>query len=63
MKATELREKSVEELNTVLKEQLKEQFTLRMKKTTGQLTETHKIKEVRVNIARLKTVLNEKAGE
>ena len=62
MNASELREKSVDELNQVLSEQLEQQFKLRMQKATGQLTQSHQVKEARRNIARIKTALNEKAG-
>lgn len=62
MKGSELREKSVDELNAVLQSQLESQFKLRMQHTTGQLGQSHKLKETRLNIARIKTVLNEKAG-
>ncbi|KZY63351.1 50S ribosomal protein L29, partial [Oleiphilus sp. HI0065] len=41
MKASELRDKSVEELNTALEEALKEQFNLRLRKSTGQLNQSH----------------------
>ncbi|BCD96141.1 50S ribosomal protein L29 [Marinagarivorans cellulosilyticus] len=63
MKAQELREKSVEELNNELLAQLQEQFKLRMQASTGQLTQTHLVKQVRRNIARIKTLLAEKAGK
>ncbi len=62
MKASEYREKSVDELNLELNTQLEQQFKLRMQAATGQLSQSHKIKEARNNIARIKTVLNEKAG-
>jgi large subunit ribosomal protein L29 len=62
MKASELRQKSVDELNTQLLELLREQFKLRMQKSTGQLTQTHQIQQVRRDIARVKTLLTEKAG-
>ncbi|MFT7300219.1 MAG: large subunit ribosomal protein L29 [Porticoccus sp.] len=62
MKASEYREKSVNELNQELSSQLEHQFKLRMQASTGQLGQSHKIKEARNNIARIKTVLNEKAG-
>jgi large subunit ribosomal protein L29 len=62
MKASELREKNVDELNKELMELLREQFNLRMQKGTGQLGRPHQMKEVRRNIARVKTVLREKAG-
>ena len=62
MNAKELNEKSVDELNEELLKQLKEQFKLRMQKSTGQLNETHLLKQTRRNIARIKTVLGQKAG-
>jgi large subunit ribosomal protein L29 len=62
MKASDLRQKSVEELTADLQSQLEGQFKLRMQQATGQLGQSHKLKETRVNIARIKTVLNEKAG-
>ncbi|MAX31515.1 MAG: 50S ribosomal protein L29 [Halomonadaceae bacterium] len=63
MKAQEIREKSVEDLQAQLFELLREQFNLRMQKATGQLSRTHLLKQVRRDIARVKTVLNEKAGD
>lgn len=62
MKASELRDKSVEELNQELLGLLREQFNLRMQTATGQLSQTHLLKQVRRDIARVKTVLNQKAG-
>lgn len=62
MKATELRQKGVEELTNELHELLREQFNLRMQKGTGQLSRPHQIRAVRRNIARIKTVLNEKSS-
>ncbi|WP_028304208.1 50S ribosomal protein L29 [Oceanospirillum maris] len=62
MKAAELREKSVEELNEQLQSLLRDQFNLRMQKGTGQLNQTHLLQQVRRDIARVKTLLNEKAG-
>ena len=63
MKVNELREKSVDELKAALGDELKSQFKLRMQHATGQLNESHKVKQARRNIARLKTVINQKAGE
>ena len=63
MKSNELREKSVDELKAALGYELKSQFKLRMQHATGQLNESHKVKETRRNIARIKTVINQKAGE
>lgn len=60
MKAIELRDKSLEELQTSLLTLLKDQFNLRMQKATGQLTQSHLLRQVRRDIARVKTVLNEK---
>ena len=63
MNTTELRAKSVEELNTELTSLLREQFNLRMQHSTGQFEQTAQIKTVRRNIARVKTILTQKAGE
>ena len=62
MKAQELREKSVEELNTELLNLLREQFNLRMQTASGQLQQTHLLKQVRRDVARVKTLLTQKAG-
>ncbi len=62
MKTQELRDKTVEELNGELLSQLEAQFKLRMQASTGQLTQTHLLKQARRDIARIKTVLTEKAG-
>ncbi len=61
MKASELKEKSVEDLKTELNNLLREQFNLRMQKGTGQLSQPHRVGQVRRDIARVKTILNEKA--
>ncbi|MDT0595622.1 50S ribosomal protein L29 [Glaciecola petra] len=63
MNTTELREKSVEELNTELTSLLREQFNLRMQHSTGQLQQTDQLKTVRRSIARVKTIMTQKAGE
>ncbi len=60
MKASELRTKTVEELNTELLSLLKEQFGLRMQLATQQLTKHSKISQVRRDIARVRTILREK---
>ena len=62
MKASELRDKSVEDLNKQLLTLRAEQFKLRMQKTTGQLGQTHLLQQNQRDIARVKTVLGEKAG-
>lgn len=62
MKANELKEKSVEQLNEVLVDLLKKQFGLRMQHATGQLGNTSEMKKVRRDIARVKTVITEKGN-
>lgn len=61
MKASELRTKSVDELNTELLELLKAQFGLRMQKATQQLSNTSQLSKVRRDIARVRTLIREKA--
>ena len=63
MKASELNNKSVAELQSQMEELLSDQFKLRMQKATGQLGQTHLIGQTRRDIARVKTVLASKAGE
>ena len=59
MKASELREKGLEELQGILEEKLREQFNLRMQQSTGQLARPSEMKAVRRDIARIKTVMHE----
>jgi large subunit ribosomal protein L29 len=59
----ELRDKSPDELRVELGALLKEQFGLRMQKATQQLTNSAKIVRVRRDIARVRTLLNQKAGQ
>ena len=63
MKASELRAKNGDELQKALNELLKAQFGLRMQLATQQLGNTSQIKKVRRDIARVRTVLKEKAGK
>ena len=63
MNATELRAKSADELNNELLELLKAQFSLRMQHATQQLGNTSQIGKVRRDIARVRTILREKAGQ
>ena len=63
MKASELREKSVDELQQDLTALMKDQFDYRMQKSTGQLNQTHLVKEAAKDIARVKTVLRQKAAD
>lgn len=60
MKATELRDKSVDELREELVAVKREQFNLRMQHATGQEVKTHLAREARRNAARIKTVIAEK---
>tara|TARA_B110000977_G_scaffold167940_1_gene216829 strand:+ start:1893 stop:2090 length:198 start_codon:yes stop_codon:yes gene_type:complete len=63
MKKNELLGKSVDELKAVLGDELKQQFKLRMQLSTGQLEQSHLVMQARRNIARIKTVITQKAGE
>lgn len=60
MKASELREKSPQELTEELLKLRKEQFNLRMQKASGQLGQPHLLSEARRDIARIKTIMAEK---
>ncbi len=60
IKAQELRGKSSTELENELSELRREQFNLRMQRSTGQLGNPSRFKSVRRDIARLKTILREK---
>jgi large subunit ribosomal protein L29 len=62
MDAKDLREKSVEDLNKQLLDLRATQFKLRMQQGTGQLAQTHLMKKARRDVARVKTILREKAG-
>ncbi|MGQ9660123.1 MAG: 50S ribosomal protein L29 [Thermochromatium sp.] len=63
MKANELRANSTQELQTQLMELLREQFNLRMQRGIGQLSKPSRMKAVRRDIARIKTIMAErKAG-
>jgi large subunit ribosomal protein L29 len=62
-KIDELRNLSIEELQTDLLSLRKEQFNLRMKKASGSLDKTHLITMVRKSVAKVKTMLTEKAGK
>ena len=61
MKAAELRSKPVSELKLELHNLLRERFNLSMQKGTGQLSRPDQVKKVRKDIARINTVLTEKA--
>ncbi|HMV01216.1 MAG TPA: 50S ribosomal protein L29 [Rhodocyclaceae bacterium] len=61
MKASELRTKSADELNKELLDLLKAQFGLRMQVATQQLSNTSQLGKVRRDIARVRTLIREKA--
>ena len=62
MKASEVRSMTVDQLMDKLFQLKKEQFNLRFQKASGQLERTARIGEVRRDIARVKTILREKAA-
>ena len=61
MEAKELRAKDVAALNKDLQELLRAQFSMRMQKATQQLSNTTQLRNVRRDIARVRTVLTQKA--
>lgn len=63
MKAEEARAMSPDQLNDELTRLKKEQFNLRFQKATGQLEKTARVKAVRRDIARIKTIAAQKAVE
>jgi large subunit ribosomal protein L29 len=63
VKAAEARELDIEELQSRIAETRRELFNLRFQHATGQLENTGQLKEVRKNIARLLTILNQKQRE
>ncbi|AMC35907.1 MAG: 50S ribosomal protein L29 [Iodobacter sp.] len=62
MKAAELHQKSVEELKAELTALLKAQFSLRMQHATGQLAKPSELNRVRKDIARVHTIMAQKAA-
>lgn len=62
MKASQLRQKSTEQLVAMLLDLSREQFNLKMQKGTGQLLKPDQIKKVRREVARIQTILNEMAS-
>ena len=63
MKTADLRKKTGQELEKELNKQLEGQFKQKMQMATGQLTQTHLLKQARRDVARIKTLLKEKVGE
>lgn len=62
MKASELRQKSKDELMSMLLELSREQFNLKMQKGTGQLSKPDQVKKIRRDVARIYTILNQIAS-
>ena len=62
MKAEDIRTKTQDQLTDELASLKKEQFNLRFQKATGQLEKTARVKQVRRDIARIKTIAAEKAA-
>ena len=62
MNGNDLRSKTVEDLDKELMRLLEGRFKARIQKATGQLGQTHLLKAQRRDIARIKTILKEKAG-
>ena len=62
MKASELRQKSKDELELMMLDLSREQFNLKMQKGTGQLSKPDQVKKVRRNVARIHTILNQMAS-
>jgi large subunit ribosomal protein L29 len=63
MKAEDVRQKTPDQLKASLVDLRKEAFNLRFRKASGQLENTARVREVRREIARIQTVLNEKSRE
>lgn len=62
MKAVDVRAMTPDQLNDELAKLKKEQFNLRFQKATGQLEKTARVKEIRRDIARIKTITAEKSA-
>ncbi|MCT8991017.1 50S ribosomal protein L29 [Chelativorans sp. SCAU2101] len=62
MKAADVRAMTLDQLEDELAKLKKEQFNLRFQKATGQLEKTARVKQVRRDIARIKTIAAEKAA-
>ena len=63
MDVNDLKAKSIEDLNEQLRSLEKDLFAHRMQQSTGQLTQTHLLKQVSKDIARVKTFLNQKSSQ
>ena len=60
MKATDIRQMTIDQIDDEVLKLKKEQFNLRFQRATGQLENTARVREVRRDIARLKTVAHQK---
>ena len=60
MKAVDLKTKSVAELKALLGELRRKQFKLRLVKASGEMSQTHEIRQTRRDVARVETILTEK---
>ena len=63
MKTSEIRKMTTEDINKKIAETKEELWNLRFSSQTGQLEKPHRIKELRHDIARMKTILNEREGK
>jgi large subunit ribosomal protein L29 len=63
MNTNDLRAKSVEELEADLLQLRREQLKYRIQQSTGQLSQSHLIRQARRDVAKIKTLLVQKAGE
>jgi large subunit ribosomal protein L29 len=61
--ASELRDRNDAELQSMLSEKVDELHGVKFKKALGQLAQSHFIKQLKQDIARLKTILNERTGQ
>ena len=62
MKASELRQRSKDELGAMLLDLSRERFNLKMQQGTGQLSKPDQVKKVRRDVARIHTILNQMAS-
>ncbi len=63
MNSAEVRALSSDQLNDQLLQLKKEQFNLRFQAATGQLEKTHRVDQIRKDIARIKTVMRQKSAQ
>ena len=59
----DLKELSIADLAKNILELRKEQFDIRMKKASGEAVKTHRMREIKLSIARIKTILHQKQTE